>query len=75
MLTACDCISKVILAYCLHLYTYMSPLIFREHAENIGVRLRWRPTTKSLKIDLDPRSILAESPMTDIRRATTLRQS
>ncbi|RMV90781.1 hypothetical protein ALP02_200195 [Pseudomonas coronafaciens pv. garcae] len=47
--------------------------IFREHAENIGVRLRWRPTTNSLRIDLDPRSILTESLMTDIRRATSLR--
>ena len=30
MLTACG-ISKVILAYCLHLYPYRPPLIFREH--------------------------------------------
>ena len=73
MLTACDCISKAILAYCLRLYPYMPSRIFREHAENIGARLRWRPTTNSLRIDLDPHSILTESPMTVIRRATSFR--
>ena len=74
MLTASDCISKAIQAYCLHLYPYRPPLIFREHCEITGGRLCWRPATNSLWIDPDSRLILTESPPPmNPRRAASLR--
>lgn len=73
MLTECDCISKVILVYCLHLYPDMHPLIFREHHTGPTDTLVRRLRPDSPLIQPVSRAILIEGPRMTIRLSTSLR--